>query len=239
MRSILRRSAPLGKRSWAVLNKVSGQVPVIQSADQSRCQKGELAVFEIDKSVGALTRQGVKPMSGGWSLLELMMALLLLSVLLTLGGTSWTPLRQKYQLQAQAEDLRSTLALARSEAVKRGVRVTACVSSDGVYCQNTGNWTQGWVLFEDTNGNAVRSDTEPLIQVHAASPVGVLAYGNSPVAQYVSYAPDSRSYSVNGAPQLGTITVCRTSKESRLGWQLVINFVGNARLDEVTLASCG
>jgi type IV fimbrial biogenesis protein FimT len=198
-----------------------------------------LGVRELDKSIGALVRRGAKSRTGGWSLLELMMVLLLLSVLLTLGGTSWTPLRQKYQLQAQAEDLRSTLALARSEAVKRGVRVTACVSSDGLYCQNTGNWTQGWLLFEDTNANALRSDAEPLIEVHGALPSGVLAYGNSPVARYVSYAPNSRSYSVNDAPQLGTITVCRSSKESRSGWQLAINFVGNARLDPATLASCG
>jgi type IV fimbrial biogenesis protein FimT len=56
-------------------------------------------------------------------LLELILAVALLAVLLTLGGTSWTPLRQKYQLQAQAQDLLSTLALARSEAVKRGLCV--------------------------------------------------------------------------------------------------------------------
>ncbi len=174
----------------------------------------------------------------GWSLLELLLALALLAVLLTLGGTSLTPLRQKYQLQAQAQDLLSTLALARSEAVKRGVRVTACVSSDGVHCQSVGDWTQGWVLFEDTDGNALRADTEPLVQVHAALPTGVLASGNSTVVRYVSYAPNSRSLQTSGAPQAGTITLCRASAQSNAGWQLVINFVGNARLDAATLARC-
>lgn len=174
-----------------------------------------------------------------WSMLELMLALALLAVLLTLGGASWAPLRQKYELQAQAQDLLSTLALARSEAVKRGVRVTACVSSDGLHCQSVGDWTQGWMLFEDTDGNAVRSDAEPLIQVHAALPAGVLASGNSTVARYVSYAPNSRSLQTSGAPQAGTITLCRASAQSNAGWQLAINFVGNARLDAATLARCG
>jgi len=174
----------------------------------------------------------------GWSLLELLLAVVLWAVLLTLGATSWTPLRQKYQLQAQAQDLLSTFALARSEALKRGVRVTACVSSDGVYCQSHGNWEQGWLLFEDTDGNALRSDAEALIQVHAALPAGVLASGNSTVVRYVSYAPNSRSLLISGAPQAGTITLCRASAQRTSGWELAINFVGNARLDAATLARC-
>ena len=174
----------------------------------------------------------------GWSLLELLMALVLLAVLLTLGGTSWTPMRQKYQLQAQAEDLLSTLALARSEAVKLGVRVTACVSSDGLHCQSEGDWTQGWVLFEDTDGNALRSDVEALIQVHAALPAGLRARGNSTVARFVSYGPSSRSLQISGAFQSGTITLCRVSSSSTMGWSLVINPVGTARLEAAALASC-
>ena len=174
----------------------------------------------------------------GWSLLELLVVLVLLAVLLTLGGTSLTPLRQKYQLQAQAQDLLSTLALARSEAVKRGVRATACVSSDGVYCQSNGNWEQGWLLFEDTDGNALRSDVEALIQVHGALPAGIRARGNSTVARFVSYGPNSRSLQISGAFQSGTITLCRVSALSTMGWNLVINPVGTARLEAATLASC-
>jgi len=177
--------------------------------------------------------------AGGWSLLELLLALVLLALLLTLGGSAWTPLRQKYQLQAQAQDLLSTLALARSEAVKRAVRVTACVSSDAKYCQGSGgHWDQGWLLFEDTDGNAQRADAEPLIQVHSALPTGILARGNGSVALYVSYAPSSRSLQVSGAFQSGTITLCRGPGANTMGWNLVINPVGTARLEAVSVASC-
>ena len=147
-------------------------------------------------------------------------------------------MRQKYQLQAQAEDLLSSLALARSEAAQRGVRVTVCVSSDGAHCQSDGDWTQGWLVFEDSDGNALRADAEPVIQVHAALPSGLLASGNSPVVRYVSYAPNRRSQLISGAPQAGTITLCRASAGSTAGWNLVINFVGHARLDAVTLVRC-
>lgn len=175
----------------------------------------------------------------GLSLMELVVTLGLLGLLLTLGVQTWTPVRQKYQLQAQAQDLLSTLSLARSEAMKRGVRVTACVSDDGQRCQSQGHWTQGWIVFEDTDGNALRADEELLIKVHAALPLGLLAIGNSSVVRYVSYAPNSRSLLVSGAPQAGTITVCRASAQSTSAWGLAINFVGNAHLEAATLASCG
>jgi len=107
-----------------------------------------------------------------------------------------------------------------------------------VYCQTNGHWEQGWLLFEDTDGNASRADAEALIHVHAALPPGFRARGNGTVARYVSYAPSSRSLQVSGAFQSGTITLCRASNSSTLGWNLVINPVGTARLESVTLASC-
>ena len=174
----------------------------------------------------------------GFTLIELMMGMLLVAVLITLGAGSLQPLWQKYQLQAQAEDLLSSLFLARGEALKRGVRVTACVSRDGIQCLNTGGWEQGWLVFEDTDGNAVRSSEEPLLQSHGALASGVVAYGNSPVKHYVSYAPMGRSLYITGGFQAGTIRVCRTSSAPLQGWELVINAVGQPRLDNVTLKTC-
>ena len=159
----------------------------------------------------------------GLTLIELMMGMLLVAVLITLGAGSLRPLWQKYQLQAQAEDLLSSLFLARSEALKRGVRVTACISRDGIQCHSTGDWDQGWLVFEDADGNATRSALELLLQTHGALPLNLLASGNSPVARYVSYAPSGRSLSTSGAFQAGTITLCRSSDEHGQGWKVVIN----------------
>ena len=174
----------------------------------------------------------------GVSLMELMIAMVMLAVLITLGSGSFKPLIQKYQLQAQGEDLLSSLFLARSEALKRGVRVTACVSDNGVQCQKTGDWNQGWLVFEDTDGNATRSALEPLVQVHMTLPAGIMASGNSQVMHYVSYAPTGRSLQASGAFQAGTITLCRASVEPGQGWKLVINAVGKPRLDRASLDAC-
>ena len=185
-------------------------------------------------------RNGLEPRSlcAGWTLLELMLTLMLLGILLTLGAGTLASLRQKYQLQAQAEDLLSTVHLAHSAALQRGVRVTACVSSDGLQCAASGDWSQGWLLFDDADGNALRDAAEPLLSAHAALPEGLQATGNGSMARYVSYGPSGRSLTVTGAFQSGTITLCRTSAQSNAGWRLVINAVGKARLEAATLASC-
>jgi type IV fimbrial biogenesis protein FimT len=174
----------------------------------------------------------------GFTLLELMMGMVLLAVLITLGAGSLRPLWQKYQLQGQAEDLLSSMFLARSEALKRGVRATVCVSKDGVQCQSAGNWEQGWLVFEDTDGNALRSAQEPLLHSHVALSLGVVASGNSPVAHYVSYAPTGRSLYITGGFQSGSITMCRTSSTPAQGWKLVINAVGQSSLNKVTITTC-
>jgi len=183
-------------------------------------------------------QQDVRYRLVGFTLIELMMGMLLVAVLITLGAGSLKPLWQKYQLQAQAEDLLSSLFLARGEALKRGVRVTACVSRDGIQCESTGGWEQGWLVFEDTDGNAVRSALEPLLHSHGSLALGVVAYGNSPVKRYVSYAPIGRSLYISGGFQAGTITVCRTSSTPFQGWELVINAVGKPRLNNASLDAC-
>jgi prepilin-type N-terminal cleavage/methylation domain-containing protein len=63
----------------------------------------------------------------GFTLLEVLVVLALLAVLLSLAAPSFIGLRQKHQMQSQAEQLQASLMLARSEALRRQQRVTLCV----------------------------------------------------------------------------------------------------------------
>jgi type IV fimbrial biogenesis protein FimT len=53
--------------------------------------------------------------------------------------------------------------LAHSEAIRRNSRVVLCQSADGVSCANSGGWSQGWIVFDDANGDGVRGTQEQLI----------------------------------------------------------------------------
>jgi type IV fimbrial biogenesis protein FimT len=61
---------------------------------------------------------------------------------------------QNNRLISQKNEFISTLNLARSEALKRGTRVTVCASTDQTTC-DTNDWAQGWIVFSDRDADQV------------------------------------------------------------------------------------
>ncbi|HNB01701.1 MAG TPA: GspH/FimT family pseudopilin, partial [Nitrosomonas sp.] len=90
----------------------------------------------------------------GVTLIELLVTLSVLSILLTIGVPSFNQFSTSSRLNSYSNTLFSHMALARSEAIKRNSRVVVCKSSDGLSCTNSGNWSQGWVVFVDLDNNA-------------------------------------------------------------------------------------
>ena len=58
------------------------------------------------------------------------------------------------RLASQLNMLASSLALARSEAIKRNEPVVVCASSDGAACAADVDWNAGWLVFVDRAGGA-------------------------------------------------------------------------------------
>ncbi len=168
----------------------------------------------------------------GFTLIELMIALALALLLLTLGIPSFKELIQSNRLTTAADDLLAALQLTRSEAIKRGIRITLCKSANGTSCSNSGGYEQGWIVFSDSNNN-VMVDTEELI-IRVFAPVypgsGISLTGNVPVANYISYTADGIARLANGAFQAGTLTVCM-SPQAR---QIVLNNVGRIKLSKAS-----
>jgi type IV fimbrial biogenesis protein FimT len=163
----------------------------------------------------------------GFTLIELMVAVALGAIILTLGVPSFQETIRNNRLATQTNDFISGLNLARSEAVKRGVRVTLCKSTDGLICTNSGGYEQGWIVFVDPNNNATVDAGEQLIRSHDAIPTstGITLTGNSNVADYVSYTGDGMSKQTSGAFQAGTLTLCKTPKAR----QIILNATGRVR----------
>ena len=147
----------------------------------------------------------------GFTLIELLVAVAVLAVLLAVGVPSFQSLLASNRLSSQTNDMISALAQARSEAIRRGARVTLCKSSDGTSCTTTGDWEQGWMIFVDTtrSGTTAQVDTgETIIAVHQSTAAGTVLKGSSAVSSYVSYAADGRVKLMSGADQSGTLRVC-------------------------------
>lgn len=112
----------------------------------------------------------------GFTLVELMITLAIAVILLTVA----VPGFQSFILNARrtmlANDLVLALAYAKSEAVKRGVRVTVCSRQDDTTCAGSTTWDTGWLVFVDNDGDGVvdASDTPPdlVLQVYPPLPTG-------------------------------------------------------------------
>jgi type IV fimbrial biogenesis protein FimT len=90
----------------------------------------------------------------GFTLVELMVAVALVAILSTLAAPSFTGLIDRSRATAQSQHLLSSLQFARTEAAKRGVRVSLCHSvapeATTPSCGGAGSdWGTGWLVFVD------------------------------------------------------------------------------------------
>ncbi len=92
-------------------------------------------------------------MAAGFTLIELLVTIAVMVILITIAVPNFLTFIQGNRLTSQANDLVTALNYARSEAIKRGVRVTVCSSNDGASCLGSTTWDTGWIVFIDTNGD--------------------------------------------------------------------------------------
>ncbi|MBT8435460.1 MAG: GspH/FimT family protein [Gammaproteobacteria bacterium] len=90
--------------------------------------------------------------NSGFTLLELLITLALISVLVAVAIPSMRAFSQNDRLTTNINTMIGHLAYARSEAVKRHAQVSLCVSNDTVGCTG-GNWEDGWIIYVDADAN--------------------------------------------------------------------------------------
>lgn len=87
----------------------------------------------------------------GVTLLELIVAITVLAVLAGIGVPAFSNIMRSNEIAAGSNNLLSALILARSEAMKRGVRVSVC-PSNATANGCTEDWSNGLLVFSDDFG---------------------------------------------------------------------------------------
>lgn len=148
----------------------------------------------------------------GFSLVELMVTLSVAAILVTIAVPSFSDFIKNNRLITQTNDFVTALNLARSEAVKRGDRVTVCKSSDQISCSGSGSWDQGWIVFADVNGDGVVTDPATnVLRVHGSLSGNVSLNGDASLDDYVSYVSTGATRQIGGgisATQSGVLILC-------------------------------
>jgi type IV fimbrial biogenesis protein FimT len=114
----------------------------------------------------------------GFSLIELMVTLAVSAVLITVSIPSFQSLIQRNRIASQVNSFVGDLQFARSEAIKRGLPVSLCTSSDGATCLGANTWHQGWIVFSDLDASGTLNDTDGVLRVQKGWANGDTLSGN-------------------------------------------------------------
>jgi len=165
--------------------------------------------------------------ASAFSLLELLVAMTVTSILLLLAlpaGADWL---RAYRQMNQAQALAGALDVARSEAIKHNGRVNLCKSVDLRECTRAGGWESGWVMFADGDDDGLVGEST-IVGTEPRSPADITIRGNVPVADYVSYTAMGMARTRSGALQMGTFTICSKGQNAL---HVVLAESGRVRID--------
>lgn len=105
--------------------------------------------------------------SRGFTLVELMVTLAVLAILLGIAIPNMQQFVQNSRLRSQASELVGDLNLARSEAIRRGVSVSTCPTTNGTSCAGATSWESGWMSFTDMDASGTVNGTDTVLRVSA------------------------------------------------------------------------
>lgn len=159
--------------------------------------------------------------NAGFTLIELATTVSVMAILAGIAAPSLAGFIERQRASAAMSSLLTHMSLARVAAIARNRRAVLCPSSDGVRCELGTDWSQGWMLFMDEDGNRT-PDGDEIVRVELEPTSRHLRVASTTGRQQLRYLPDGRSAGTNL-----TISICNKSGE--LLGQVIVNNMGRPR----------
>lgn len=157
----------------------------------------------------------------GFTLLELLIAMAVLAIVVTMAMPSLTSVINNNRMISQANSLMADLHLARSEAVRRNRTVRLCRTTDGATCASAvGDWDR-WLVIVPTATPEILRDFSPKAPVEVTSGV-----------TNVDFRSDGLARTSTGGLLATNFTVCIPTTAPAQNTRTV-SMVGGSRLHAV------
>ena len=161
----------------------------------------------------------------GFSLIELLFTMALLSILLSLAFPVYRHLIAQLRLFTLTERINMTIHYARSEAIRRQSLVKRCKSKDGKSC--SGRWKDGWIVFFAKNPSDLVDSTTLLRVYPALGRTDFLVWHGSRSDNYLQLRPDGSTYGQNGS-----FIICVGVLSKKVAWSVKVSQTGRLRVDK-------
>jgi len=155
----------------------------------------------------------------GFTALELIVTMAIITVLLTLGVPAFENYGLNLRMKTTMDQLQTDLNLARGHAISHNSQTVICPAGDGNNCSGQSVWQGGWIVFADLNADRNKQTGEPLLKQSDA--IAMLDISSSRSRNRLRFYPNGSAPGSNasilfcdsrGAAEAGTLSVSNSGR---------------------------
>ena len=172
--------------------------------------------------------QAMPASSQGFTLIELMIAVGLGALLLSMAIPALDTFTTSARSTGAVNDFVSSMHIARSTAITTNLRTTVCASANGANCEAV-TWDQGWIVFADRDSDQTVDNGETIVATSAG--IDGLSIQSGEFGQFLMYRPNGRVMTSSANGNSGQFTVC-DNRGSDFAKVLIIDLSGRPRMSK-------
>lgn len=167
--------------------------------------------------------------TSGFSLIEATIVMAVASIGLAIGLPSYRSVIQHQRESATTNLLSSFMASARSTAVTYHKPTVVCPNDGNNQCRDDSDWTQGWIMFYDADGNRRPDGPDDLLRVEAGP--------SDPELRVVSTSGRPKvTFLANGSAAGSNLTI-RLCRSGTTRAAVIVNRSGRTRVEKPASAA--